>query len=213
MLRYYPPSKVTTNLNTSGGEFVDSSGKPYTGKYYITFDGRYFTGAYPEEGKNEPLKRAPAKDYSETSHGRGVVSIGYEAAGGLPETRVVFAKTKGAPTSHQPQPLESDYRKGYFNRYFTKKENENGYITEISQQEYNAITNGTVTDYDISIYQVTKILWKLTGPLKSQRKSQYNVIPGIIDTNQRLTETSNKTFLGIVDFIGGEYDKFARPTP
>jgi len=71
--------------------------------------------------------------------------------------------------------------------------------------------NGTA-DFDITIYQTTTILWKLTGPLKSTRQSQYNIIPGIIDTNQRLTESANINFLGMVDFIGGDYAKFARPT-
>jgi hypothetical protein len=117
----------------------------------------------------------------------------------------------GKPNSYYPQPTEQDYKKGYVIRYFTKKENEKGFVTEISQDEYNTIINGTA-DYDITIYQTTTILWKLTGPLNSTRMSQYNIIPGIIDTNKRLTESANKTFLGIVDFINGEYAKFARPT-
>ncbi len=126
----------------------------------------------------------------------------------------VFAnnpRIPGQPNSYYPQPTEQDYRKGYLIRYFTKKENERGFVTEISQDEYNSIVNGTA-DYDISIYQTTTILWKLTGPLNTTRQSQYNIIPGIIDTNKRLTESANKTFLGIVDFINADYSKFARPT-
>lgn len=211
-VRYYPPSKIIPNLSTSGGELVDQKGKPYTGKYYLTFDGKYFSGAYPELGKNEPLRRAQIVDV-ETIDPRGEVSIEYDVVRGNESVSVAVNKTKGVPTSYYPQPVESDYRKGYVTRYFTKKVNENGFVTEISQEEYNKIVNGQVLDYDISMYQVTKILWKLTGPLKSQRKSQYNIIPGIIDTNKRLTEAAAKTFVGIVDFIGGEYDKFARPTP
>lgn len=211
MVRYYPPSKVITNLNTLGGEFVNANGKPYAGKYYITFEGKYFTGAYPEDGKNEQLIRSQAENYIETTHPKGSLSTDYDLATGFSKTTVALTKTKGAPTSYQPQPTESDYKRGYLIRYFTKKENEKGFITEISQEEYNNIVNGTA-DYDISIYQTAKILWKLTGPLRNQRQSQYNVIPGIIDTNQRLTESTNKTFLGMVDFIGGDYAKFARPT-
>lgn len=211
-VRYYPPSKIIPNLNSSGGDLIDSNGKPYVGKYYSTFDGKYFSGAYPQQGLNEPLTKAQFI-YEETADVRGSTAINYDIARGLNSVPMSFKRTKGAPTSYQPQVIEEDYRKGYVIRYFTKKENENGYITEISQEEYNAITNGTVTDYDISMYQVTKILWKLTGPLNSQRKSQYNVIPGIIETNKRLTEAANKNLLGMIDFIGGEYDKFARPTP
>ena len=62
------------------------------------------------------------------------------------------------------------------------------------------------------MYQIGKIMWKLTGPLNSVRLSQFDTRAGIIDTNRRLTENLNKTFLGITDFIGGDYTKWARPT-
>jgi nitric oxide reductase activation protein len=36
---------------------------------------------------------------------------------------------------------------------------------------------------------------------------------GVYDTNKRVTEAKQKTFRGIVEFIGGDYVKFARITP
>lgn len=209
MIRYYPPSKVITNLTTSGGEFQLSEGQFYSGKYYVTFDGRAFSGPDPQTGPSDPLVRTPI--YENVEGFKNFVLDNSTREVIIKSTNVKTNRTIGKPNSYYPQPTESDYKRGYVIRYFTKKENENGFIIEISEEEYNNIVNGTA-DYDISIYQTAKILWKLTGPLRSQRKSQYNVIPGIIDTNQRLTEQTNKTFLGMVDFIGGEYDKFARPT-
>lgn len=212
MLRYYPSSKVIENQRTTGGEFL-LRGEKYSGKYYITYDGKAFTGSSPETGPSEPLTRDENPSYQrlDTPTNLNVVSI-IDKKNNL---NTVDAHTRknlaGKPVSHQPSPLASDYKKGYLIRYFTKKENEKGFILEISQEEFNSIINGTA-DYDIRMYQVTKILWKLTGPLNSKRTSQYNVIPGIIDTNKRLVETADKTFLGIVDFIGGEYNKFALPT-
>jgi hypothetical protein len=117
----------------------------------------------------------------------------------------------GGPTPYYPFPLPSDYERGYIIRYFAKKKNNAGYVIEVSEQEYNNIQDGTV-NYDVSIYQTGQILWKLTGPLNSVRLSQFDTRAGIIDTNRRLTENLNKTFLGITDFIGGDYIKFARPT-
>lgn len=216
-VRYYPSSKVKTNLTTDGGYLLSSNGNPYSGKYYVTYDGRFFSGPDPKIGPNEELslvERFITPDASGLSDsnlsGKQKAIIAQKT--GIPSN---FAPNKtpsiGKPTSYFPNPTELDYKKGYITRYFTKKENERGFIIEISQSEYNDITNGTA-DYNVSIYQVTKILWKLTGPIKSQRQSQYNIIPGIVDTNQRLVETANKTFLGLVDYIGGEYSKFARPT-
>lgn len=213
MLRYYPSFAIRPNLNTSGTEFT-LNGQPYSGRYYETYDGRAFTGPTPEQGPNELLQRIPIYQSAPGLSTSGLTSRGTKQLAsktGVAPSKTTDPRIPGQPNPYYPQPLDQDYKKGYITRYFTKKENERGFITEISQDEYNSIVNGTA-DYDISIYQTATILWKLTGPLRSTRQSQYNVIPGIIDTNQRLTESANRTFLGIVDFIGGDYAKFARPT-
>ena len=185
------------------------NGQPYTGKYYKTIDGDFYSGPNPQTGPNQKLTEI--KTYQGTP-GLNTINVSLNTQETLAtKTNVLSTRIPGKPNSYYPQPTEEDYTKGYITRYFTKKENEKGYIIEISRDEYNSIVNGEA-DYDIRLYQVTTILWKLTGPLRSTRQSQYNVIPGIVDVNQRLTETANKNFLGIVDFIGGDYTKFARPT-
>lgn len=207
-IRYYPTSKIIPNQN-SGGEFINSKGEAYLGKYYITYDGKAFSGVSPQTGPSEPLRRVrefPSSPILSNLSISEVQKVALAEKTGLPANRSFTS-----PVSYYPQPLESDYKRGYLIRYFTKKENEAGFVIEISEQEYNSIVNGTAS-YDIRLYQTTKILWKITGPLNSQRKSQYNIIPGIIETNKRLVETTNKTFLGITEFIGGDYTKYARPT-
>lgn len=208
MLRYYPSSKILANQNTDGFEY-QIDGVPYRGKYYKTYDGKIFSGPNPQVGPSKPLK--PINRYSGFPTSKITINEDIDnisAREGIDPNTIGRPRLK--PTSYFPQPIESDYKRGYLIRYFTKKENET-IITEISEQEYNEIVNGKAP-YDIRRYQTQKILWKITGPLNSQRQSQYNVIPGIIDTNKRLTETANKTFLGIVDFIGGDYAKFSRLT-
>jgi len=208
MIRYYPKYATINNLNTGGTEFT-LDGQPYKGKYYQTIDGDFYAGASPQTGPNKLLRKiktyqnAPGLNSANLSD-RSKVDLAIRS--GVSSTRI-----PGKPNNFYPSPTEQDYKKGYIIRCFTKKENENGFIIEISEDEYNNIVNGTV-DYDIRLYQVTQILWKIVGPLKSVRTSQYNVTAGIIDTNQRLVETTNKTFFGITEFIGGDYTKFARPT-
>ncbi len=206
MLRYYPKSKILTNQNSKEGEF-SLGGRPYIGKYYTTYDGKSFSGPSPEIGPSEPLQKINQYPNSIISN---LPFSEQQKINLASKTNVSFNRIPGKPNSYYPQPTADDYKRGYVIRYFTKKENDT-FIIEISEQEYNNIVNGT-TDYDIRIYQTIKILWKITGPLNNQRKSQYNTIPGIIETNKRLTEAANKTFLGIVDYIGGEYTKYARPT-
>jgi hypothetical protein len=207
-LRYYPSYATINNLTTNGEEFF-ISGVPYSGKYYQTIDNQFYSGPDPQTGPSEKLSK---QNIVERAPGFNNVLLPLKLKQELAlKTNIVSTRSQGQPGSFFPAPLEEDYTRGYITRYFTKKENQKGYIIEISREEYNDIVNGD-TDYDIRLYQVTTILWKLTGPLNNTRKSQYNVIPGIIETNRRLTEASNKNFLGIVEFIGGDYTKFARPT-
>jgi hypothetical protein len=196
------------NLSTRGDEYT-LNGIPYSGKYYETYNGDVFTGPNPQIGPSERLEKITSFI---GAPGLNNLNIPNKIKNKLAISgNIVSNRIPGKPNSYQLQPKEDDYKKGYITRYFTKKENENGFVIEISNDEYNSIISGTA-DYDIKIYQVINILWKLTGPLKTIRTSQYNTIAGIIDTNQRLVENANKTFLGITDFIGGDYTKFSRPT-
>ena len=185
---------------------------PYKGKYYVTYDGRVFTGPNPIVGPNDELFK-----YVQNTN-----SV-FLNSGTLPESvkKSIAEKTganlkkveakRGAPIPYFPNPTASDYKKGYILRSFIKKINDIGFVTEISDEEYANFQNGTV-DYDVSYYLTCQIMWKLTGLLNNVRLGQYETRAGIIDTNQRLVENANKTFLGITDFIGGEYSKFSRPT-
>ena len=218
-IRYYPLSKIKAGKKTNGGEFL-LDGKSYRGSYYQTFDGQYYTGVNPIIGKNEKLTKITNPKTS--IHPQSVVNkqprnmlleIENTEVDMQSIAKPVFPvpQFKGVPTSYFPLAVESDYSKGYLTRYFIKKTNSKGYVTEISPEEHAAVLNGAVP-YDVSFWQTIEIFWKLTGPLKAKRISQYQVRAGIIDTNQRLIENADKTFVGIKDFINGEYDKFARVT-
>lgn len=207
-IRYYPSSKIKVNQKALPGQFL-LNGLSYTGSYYSTYDGKFFTGANPILGTNQQLTEVSEyvnRDFTST------LSVPQSVVDKLNENvRVSKKVVRSQPISYFPVPIESDYSKGYLNRYFVKKANERGYVIEISEQEFESIRNGTAT-YDVSFYQTTSILWKLTGPLNNKRVSQYDTRAGIIDTNKRLVETTNKTFVGIKEFIGEDYAKFARPT-
>lgn len=214
-LRYYPQSKVKTNLQSNKGEFL-LAGKPYTGKYYMTFDGRAFSGINPAIGENKELTRAISykSNYLLNTELSNNFKNQLASQTNISSTNNIdsyILSNKDMPTSYFPIAIQSDYAKGYIIRYFTKRINMPGYVIEISPEEYADIKNGTVP-YDVSFWQTQEIFWKLTGPLNQKRISQYDVRAGIIDTNKRLVETANKTFLGITDFIGGDYSKFAIPT-
>jgi hypothetical protein len=207
MIKYYPSFRVKTDQKTTGNR-LSLDGAPYSGDYYETYDNKFYSGPNPIVGPNEELK--PFENYGNSE---------YLNASNLPSSvknqflrQTNVAKTQALePVSYYPKPTVEDYTRGYFIRYFIKKINSKGFVIEISPEEYNEFVNGTVR-YDVSFYLVTQIFWKITGDLNTKRYSQYDIRLGIIEVNKKNTEDAGKNFLGLIEFIGGEYAKFSRPT-
>lgn len=210
MIKYYPSTRIKTNLYTRGGEFFLPDGKSYTGKYYLTFDGKTFTGPNPVLGTNILLLKS---EREETFSRLPAPRPGGVSAETFTQGATIATSTElGQLLPYYPIPLESDYARGYFTRYFAKQLTGPGYIIEISQTDWSNIENG-LTERSLLVYEVTSIFWQLTGPLNNVRVSQYQIKGGVFDTNKRVTEAKEATFRGIVSYIGGDYTKFARITP
>jgi hypothetical protein len=109
---YYPKSEIVKVAYTTGGEFlVKGSSFPYTGDYYITNDGKIFSG----------------KEYTSTT--KELVR-----SGGAPP----ISNRLKAYEFHYAQPTQDDYNKGFFTRYVIKRVN-SGFetIIEVSKEEYD----------------------------------------------------------------------------
>lgn len=208
MIKYYPSTRIRTNLYTRGNEFTTPDGNAYAGRYYLTYDNKAFTGINPVLGTNEELTTIPAISSINTPTNNAYIAA---------STQNTQKKTKESNVdlselaSYFPVPIASDYSRGYFTRYFAKSASGQQFITEISQMDYSQLQNGNVSPTVLG-YQSTSMLWQLTGPLNDTRVSQYQVKGGVYDTNKRVTEAKQKTFRGIVEFIGGDYTKFAQIT-
>jgi hypothetical protein len=214
-IRYYPQNRIITNLYTRG-QFSTPDGKVYTGRYYKTYDGQAFTGATPILGKNQPLRpivqgdpqHAGGREYGGGVYGSlrdigRTITLNEEGE----DIRGVLTELK----PFYPRPTEDDYARGYFTRYFAKEVTGPRTIFEISQPDWTKIQNGDIDPESLG-YETAEILWQLTGPLNNKRISQYQIQGGVYDTNKRVTEGEARTFLGLVEYIGGDYTKFARIT-
>ena len=216
-LKYYPLTRIKTNLYTRGTEYVTEDGRPYTGRYYTTYDGQAFTGINPALGNSDAL----FKLFTDTPHNTPISSrkkanaklSPLEALPALQaQSEDYFSAQLTQLVPYYPFPLDSDYARGYFTRYFAKEVTGPQYIIEISAIDWGKIQNGNVNTNVLLGYESMDMLWQLTGPLRDTRKSQYQIVGGIYDTNKRVTEAKQKGFKGIVEFIGGEYTKFAKVT-
>jgi hypothetical protein len=214
-IKYFPSSQIAPNLYTRGGEFVTSDGKSYTGRYYLTSDGRTFAGINPVVGTNEELARAETlqDSISFTSGASPQMTSTYNFAvtRNSSASPIANKETLTELTSYNPFPISEDYAKGYFTRYFAKNPSGPGFIIEISKEDWSLIQNKQIGNNVVG-YQSTSLLWQLTGPLNNTRISQYQVQGGVYDTNKRVTEAKQTQFRGIVEFIGGDYTKFAQIT-
>ena len=205
MIKYYPLTQIRPNLYTRGNEFTTPDGKTYAGRYYLTYDNKAFTGINPVIGTNEELTAIPASN-NPTSNTYTAAST-QNTQKRAKESNVTLSELD----SYFPVPIAIDYSRGYFTRYFAKSASGPQFIIEISQMDYSQLQNGNVSPTVLG-YQSTSMLWQLTGPLNNTRVSQYQVKGGVYDTNKRVTEAKQTQFRGIVEFIGGEYTKFAQIT-
>jgi hypothetical protein len=209
IIKYYPSTRIKANLYTRGTEFRLPDGTPYSGRYYTTFEGDSYVGSDPFTGTNElliPVQATPTNVRTAAVRGNNVLTQ-------VPEAEALPGITElGQLTPYYPVPLESDYARGYFTRYFAKQLTGPGFILEISQNTWSTFRNG-LTSQGLLAYEVTSMLWQLTGPRNDVRVSQYQVKGGVESTNKRVTIAKEPTFRGIISYIGEDYTKFARITP
>lgn len=212
MIKYYPLTRIRTNLYTRGSEYKLPDGRGYTGRYYLTYDSKAFTGINPVLGDNIPLTTLPPTPLPSQN---GPAPSREYTAGISQNTRTSTTLSEIELTEirpYYPIPIESDYARGYFTRYFAKTVSGPGFVIEISQLDFANLQNNTLPPGVLG-YEFTNMLWQLTGPLKDTRVSQYQIKGGVFDTNKRVTEAKSKVFRGLLEFIGGDYTKFARITP
>jgi hypothetical protein len=214
-LKYFPLTRIKTNLYTRGNEFVTPDGKSYDGRYYETYNNKAFTGIDPVLGQSVPLFRKTApRGNSQIGGANSAFANDYVALNLIKQATdspsIDAQLTSLAP--YYPVPLDSDYARGYFTRYFAKNVSGPGYVIEISQLDWTKIQNGNISNTVLG-YETMDMLWQLTGPLNDTRISQYQIQGGVFSTNKRVTEAKQKSFRGIIEFIGGDYTKFARITP
>lgn len=216
MIKYYPQTRIKTDLYTRGTAYALPDGKPYTGRYYLLYDGTAYTGANPVVGTNEQLTPINTTSNSPTLGANPSIAgnVSYNSYNIAKSNNTIEKNASNLEelTPYYPIPTQSDYQLGYFTRYFAKNVTGPGYILEISQNDYANVKNGTYNSIAI-LYEIATLLWQLTGPLNDKRLSQYQIQGGVYDTNKRVTEAKAIGFRGLVEYIGGDYTKFAKITP
>ena len=171
-MAYYPKSQVKTNLYTNGGEYTTTSNQfslvaeSYIGYYYKTSTGQLFTGKNPQESPSLPLyPYSPLLSNLEV--GREIQTPANNLIiTNLLEPKYQYSNTVPPQDRIIPQfnltlPTAEDKKRGYFIRYFCKKNNELIYF-EIAQSDHDLVKNqDPTTAYDL--YSVLSLQWSIMG--------------------------------------------------
>lgn len=194
MCAYYPKSRIILGRIANPGEFTFPDGISYSGDYYMTFDGKYYTGKNPQ-----------------STHSSLIVKIGEILNGKMIPLRnnITYNRIKGnidildfeEPSSYYPTPTPEDYKIGKITRYFAKQRISRKFkMIEINKFTYDDIDQEK-GQYNYPMWKVTSLFWQISGPLYDERPNGQVVRAGVIDTNQRIVEQKDKVFFGIKQYL------------
>jgi hypothetical protein len=160
---YYPKSQIKTNLITNGKEFVYIiDNQPYSGSYWRTSEGKYYTGKNPNDTPTFELILAPLPTPEITSPLQPTVRI-------VPQEGVVnsYLNLKGININNPPVlltpvyaltiPTQSDYTNGFLPNIEAKE----------SQERLRALG-------DVSEQLLRKAIEQITGVPSGARVQQLN---------------------------------------
>ena len=202
---YYPKALVTTDLYTSGAEYIDDSGNTYVGYYWQTYDGRYYKGKNPQDKTGGiPIYKIPETNYlgdpiiNKPSQGPdGVVNLLSETTPTAIEYQQLQNTGNGVvyfPYALATVPTSDDYSIGSFRRYFCKRNNGEIYL-EIDKNQFDRLSR-RAGDILWQLYTPFSMFWKLTGD-----KQQ------VFQTNKNLTEQviNTRKYYRFADFLKNQY--------
>lgn len=167
---YLPKSQIKQNKFTNGGEFIRSdNSEEYTGFYWQDSSGRYFSGKTPQDTPQIEIIKEILEDGEDTTpldKTTGWIT-NYNP-------KITSVKPGKVPSKYFAQPTDDNYDIGEFQRYFTKKANQNIYY-EISKKDYQNLKNQN----DIilwQLYQPITLPWQISGDKEQVYKTNRNIV-------------------------------------
>jgi len=195
---YYTQAQIQTGLHTEGGEWMFRDGTEYKGQYHKYTTGEVFTDSTYVDGKS--MKLIPYVNIQESVV---VVDTNFEINftknfeyDNIKDIDVVKSIIPNPSVNTKQQ---SDIKRGYMERYFAQKVNDNR-LLELSQDDYTKV--GTKSGLDGTLWKRFKIKWKITGPLNDDIDDRGRITEsGIIETNQRTVQITSQDYPEISNLI------------
>lgn len=169
---YYSISEITTDLYTTGSEWMTESYEEYIGLYHKYTTGEVYTE--PNWNKNKSIPLITYKKLSESVKTYNRVSV-------------VNLQYKSFQT-HNINVTKKDIDAGFITRYIIKKNNE---------IKFYEINKDTFSDYnkkkiDPTIYSATQLQWHIVGDIEDTQKGNMT-IQGVRSKNLQAVKNAEST--------------------
>jgi hypothetical protein len=216
---YFPKSQIQPNLYTNGGEFQKITDQSiYTGFYFKTSTGLFYTGKTPNDGPNTQLVRATniTDPYSLTStlpksttipEAQKIITTQFANVGAelditainnnYPKSDLPDYQNRSIPVPFIPILTAEDFKVGVIQRYFAKKNNELIYL-ETNKENYNLLINRS-PNIAWDLYTPISMLWYIDGGLDKAYSTNKNLAS--------LIERNNKWY-GFTQYFKDDFTKF-----
>jgi len=216
---YFPKSQIQPNLYTNGGEFQKITDQSiYTGFYFKTSTGLFYTGKTPNDGPNTQLVRvtnitdpSPLKTTISKSptipEAQKIITTQFTNVGAelditainnnYPKSNLPDYQNRTIPVSFIPILTTEDFKVGVIQRYFAKKNNELIYL-ETNKENYNLLINRS-PNIAWDLYTPISMLWYIDGGLNKAYSINKNLAS--------LIERNNK-WHGFVQYFKEDFTKF-----
>jgi hypothetical protein len=186
---YIPVSNIVETGFTSGNQFVvESTQLFYVGYYHKDTSNVYWSGQ-THDNSSIVLKNINTNNSTDNNLTRNnIANFGYTKLNPKIFPQETF-------TSDFIMPTEQDYTNGFFIRYILKPTVGVNNIQSLNfiEVKSNKFIQVSQSPDLKTLYKLTSLIWKLTGPLYDVYKDNIRISSGIIDTNKRSILDAEKT--------------------
>lgn len=195
---YYTKAQITTGLTTEGKEWMFNDNTEYIGQYHIYTTNEVFSEAnFVKDKSRKLIPYVDINDFLDPSLGVEFDKTKNFLYDTIKTVDVIKSKT---PPPAVISVTEKDFKRGYMERYFASKINDEN-ILELTKEQYGKV--GQEDGLDKYLWKKFKLRWKVSGPLYDNIdvKTRITKESGIIDTNLRTIALKAEEYPDIVDIL------------
>ena len=174
---YIPKSKIQSNLFTNGGEYL-LDGVDYTGRYYLLYNGKAYTGIDQYDGTPQLLvKYTPQNSLTANDRVTDDLVSPFERASSTEDYSSItptVAPLVQAPLQYFSNPSPNEISIGEMIRYFLKRFNDQRFV-EVNLETYNGINNKD-KKYAWELWIPFEVPWVIKGSEEEVVKSNKQIV-------------------------------------